>query len=950
YEATRHYRYVLSAVDGQQAEQEVTDVKGVKTRTLLDGLNRVVEERREDADSGSQDPGLRQTYTATYDTLGQLIEEIELDWLEQDDLPLKSTYQYDDWGAQRSVTGPDLIERHKVEDPVKRTTTEWQAGMGKTVTVNNLFDKPESIERLALDGSRISLETTVYDGLGRTFGQVDALGNDREFAYDAFDRLLSSRLPDDALIERTCALHSREDLPVSIAVNGVVVGEQAFDGLKRMTGSITGGRASRYEYVGPQLQPGKVHTPAGETIDYVYLPPLGEQPVQRKISSSTADYTYDPQNARLLSSKEQDQELERDYYSTGEIREERRLLAGEVYAMQYRYSLKGRLLGYTDVLGQTQTCAYDAMGRLEKLHADSLTSTFGYNVQGLLDRIDTVEGNQNLGVALEYDDIGREVVRSFILPGGDTQTLTQAYDAASHLERRTLSEGSTLLRDETFAYDSRGRLELYTATGPRMPLDPQGKQVQSQTFRFDAFDNLLSVETVFPGGHNTALYEYAGQDPNQLSAVSNSHTDYPARLEFDYDADGNLILDEAGRALTYDALGRLLAVSANDGSPVVDYGYDAQDSLIRASEAGVQEQRFYREGQLVNRLQGSQPRTFIRSFDTLLAERQGGTTASTSLLVTDAKNTVMAEADTDKVTPLDYTAYGHFAGPGLSAFNGELREPSTGWYLLGQGYRAYNPVLMRFHGPDSLSPFDRGGVNPYAYCLGDPVNYLDPDGHLPRWLMPFIGIGLSAVGIVVSVATLGAAATAAGTGIAAAWAAMSTSAQASLVVGIASGVTGIASGVTSALSPDSGTGDILGYVSAGLGVVSAVAGIGTYIQTAAHSYRKVIAATPRIQGAPNVITAGPRAIDPAVAVPGLPMPADEFVTGAQLNAARNVRLAASQAASVRSDTRISDLESVFLDNPERMYQVIRSGNQAVRTLKPVSYKPQTNIAVNPDLL
>jgi len=48
---------------------------------------------------------------------------------------------------------------------------------------------------------------------------------------------------------------------------------------------------------------------------------------------------------------------------------------------------------------------------------------------------------------------------------------------------------------------------------------------------------------------------------------------------------------------------------------------------------------------------------------------------------------------------------------------------------LGNGYRAFNPVLMRFNSPDSLSPFGRGGLNAYAYCVGDPVNRSDPNGH-----------------------------------------------------------------------------------------------------------------------------------------------------------------------------------------------------------------------------
>ncbi|WP_409262888.1 RHS repeat-associated core domain-containing protein [Pseudomonas putida] len=55
----------------------------------------------------------------------------------------------------------------------------------------------------------------------------------------------------------------------------------------------------------------------------------------------------------------------------------------------------------------------------------------------------------------------------------------------------------------------------------------------------------------------------------------------------------------------------------------------------------------------------------------------------------------------------------------------------TGCYHLGNGRRTYNPVLMRFHSADSLSPFSEGGLNAYAYCGGDPINRVDPSGAAP---------------------------------------------------------------------------------------------------------------------------------------------------------------------------------------------------------------------------
>ncbi|WP_423246741.1 RHS repeat-associated core domain-containing protein [Serratia marcescens] len=64
----------------------------------------------------------------------------------------------------------------------------------------------------------------------------------------------------------------------------------------------------------------------------------------------------------------------------------------------------------------------------------------------------------------------------------------------------------------------------------------------------------------------------------------------------------------------------------------------------------------------------------------------------------------------------------------LLGFNGERRGPVQGGYHLGNGYRMYSTTLRRFTTPDSMSPFGQGGINPYAYCEGDPINHTDPTG------------------------------------------------------------------------------------------------------------------------------------------------------------------------------------------------------------------------------
>ncbi|WP_240207694.1 RHS repeat-associated core domain-containing protein [Vibrio sp. CyArs1] len=103
------------------------------------------------------------------------------------------------------------------------------------------------------------------------------------------------------------------------------------------------------------------------------------------------------------------------------------------------------------------------------------------------------------------------------------------------------------------------------------------------------------------------------------------------------------------------------------------------------------------------------------------------------------KHSSMAVAASPLALSPTLSAASQVMQPGLSSsplavnplgFNGERKDPATGLYHLGNGYRAYNPRLMRFHAMDSMSPFGKGGINSYAYCLGDPVNLRDPSGHV----------------------------------------------------------------------------------------------------------------------------------------------------------------------------------------------------------------------------
>ena len=84
----------------------------------------------------------------------------------------------------------------------------------------------------------------------------------------------------------------------------------------------------------------------------------------------------------------------------------------------------------------------------------------------------------------------------------------------------------------------------------------------------------------------------------------------------------------------------------------------------------------------------------------------------------------------------------NFSGYNPIRYRGYYYDVESGFYFLNARY--YNPAWRRFISPDNtayLDPDTPNGLNLYAYCNNNPVNYADPSGHISQALENGLKIG-----------------------------------------------------------------------------------------------------------------------------------------------------------------------------------------------------------------
>jgi len=379
------------------------------------------------------------------------------------------------------------------------------------------------------------------------------------------------------------------------------------------------------------------------------------------------------------------------------------------------YDKSGRVTKLTDVSGKTIEYTYDILGRLTNvINEGRKTAQYEYNPDNTISRI--LYGS---GVLAKYDyDMDKKIIGILNVDPFGRELFNGKYFYDTN--------GSQIKKEENgrvtlYGYDSVNRLEKVSY--------PEGID---EKFAYDNAGNRIARE------FGKLLENYKYDKSNRLiQKVSNGIV-----TDYEYDAGGNLVKEiegESVRRFEYDDFKRLVKVINPDGTYMENI-YDAEGMRVQTVENG-EYRRFIFDGNNAIAEVGedwSLKGRNVRGHALLELEDENNNTYH---YLHNAHGDVANLADSSGkiVNTYDYDAFGNTLSVKETIHNrfryaGEQYDDFTGQYYLRA--RFYSPSLGRFTQEDTWRGFtyNPASLNLYTYVENNPVMFVDPTGHWPKFI------------------------------------------------------------------------------------------------------------------------------------------------------------------------------------------------------------------------
>ena len=687
-----------------------TDRNGLTVTMSYDKLDRMTEKKYAD--------GTKESYA--YDEVGNVIEQVSTSGA-------KTRYGYDNRNCNISITDTYQNVTTFEYDESARLTKRIDA-LGNTISYE-YDDNGNIIKTTYADGNSVTSE---YDARNRVTRQEDQYGNETKYEYDGADRL--TKVTDAYDNSYSYGYDANGNLVIVTDANEHVT-RYSYDDVGRVA---------------------TVTNALGKTMSYSY-DETGNVTEFKDYAGTVTTYSYDDMD-RLVEKKVGSEKTIYNYDDKGQLIKVRDK-SGEI---SYGYDKYGRLTSRTNAMGVVISYNYDKAGRLETFDNGFGTTTYEYD---LLDRVTRVIDRNGKATVYEYDELGnRSAVR---YPNGNVVTYT--YDACQRLKEEWIvnANGVTLAKytyglgkagernsitelvngtetEITYKYDKLNRLSKETIARDDNSI--------TNEFEYDAVSNRISKETAIKG------------DISELTDVGSEEIKVTeGKTTYTYNALNQLVTEtseEGTITYTFDRNGNLIKQT---GDKVVDYSYDKENHLLRATiqkgnsvtiESYTYDYEGNRTSKTVNETnityyvndtstsltmvvaetdkQGKEIASYTRGDELLSIERNG----EVWYYLYDGHGSVRTLTnEAGRVTDrYAYDAYGNLLekeGDSKNEFlyTGEQYNANTGLYYLRARYM--NPSTGTFICMDSYqgSVYDPVTLHKYLYANANPVMYTDPSGY-----------------------------------------------------------------------------------------------------------------------------------------------------------------------------------------------------------------------------
>ncbi len=724
-----------------------TDRAGRITRFVYDSANRLTDTLLPDGTGGSDadNPRTRNVY----DAAGQLIETIDANGN-------STRYEYDDAGRRTRTILPSVgtMEAAIVEeyDNAGRRVASTDAEGHR---VEYRYDPAGRLIETIDEGASTKIE---LDAVGRKIAETDATGRITRYAYDALGRPTAVVLPNPATgVNPPLVAGASPD-------SGTLTTRYFYDESGNKIRQIDAeGRVTRWEYdeMGREIAR---ELPDGQRETKVW--DLAGQLIERTdFNGKTTRFSYDAAGRVQQIDYPDDADVSFDYDAMGERTE---AIDGRGVSTA-GYDERNRVVQVSDADGGVIEYQYDAAGNLLSRVSQNQSLVYLYDARNRLTQVTrSVDGEMPSVTRYEYDDDGN---RSVML-GGDGLRTEYGYDRRHRLTslvkrtaagallfamqytvdasgmRTAIAESDAVgpLRSVLYEYDASRRLTRETIDHRDDAKD------RLSVWTYDAVGNRLTQAVTAAAAAEATAYAYDANDRlQQESRVGGAGA---GTTTYTYDDNGNTLTKSAPSGVTsyrYDDANRLVEAQTPEGT--TNYVYNADGLRVRqihVPAGGTALTTWYVQdtvcayAQVIEEYQasGTGARQLAATFafgDDLISQSRydAGGNPTTRFVQADGFGSTrwLTDGAGTVTDAIDYDAFGkEIARSGSTAvehlYRGERFDPNVGFYDLRA--RLYNPQNGRFLTADSFHGFsmDPRSLHKYLYTHADPVNNIDPSGHL----------------------------------------------------------------------------------------------------------------------------------------------------------------------------------------------------------------------------